>query len=102
LTYVKDIDEKIEEYAKLFGYSTFEISGTQEIFENAIFPLRKKLRTPFLIKGLSMPVLSIIACEMLEDELVYVLSKEPEIKRLFVVENRNSFRFVKKLRSEKS
>ncbi|HIH95063.1 TPA: DUF1638 domain-containing protein [Methanosarcina acetivorans] len=37
---------------------------------------------------------------MLEDELVYVLSKDPEIKRLFVVENRNSFRFVKKLKSE--
>jgi hypothetical protein len=47
-----------------------------------------------------MPVLSIVACEMLEDELVYVLSKDPEIKRLFVVENRNSFRFVKKLKSE--
>ena len=47
-----------------------------------------------------MPVLSVVACEMLEDELVYVLSKDPEIKRLFVVENRNSFRFVKKLRSE--
>ena len=52
------------------------------------------------LKGLSMPVLSVVACEMLEDELVYVLSKDPEIKRLFVVENRNSFRFVKKLRSE--
>ncbi|WP_158024156.1 DUF1638 domain-containing protein [Methanosarcina horonobensis] len=37
---------------------------------------------------------------MLEDELVYVLSKDPEIKRLFVVENRNSFRLVKKLKSE--
>jgi hypothetical protein len=47
-----------------------------------------------------MPVLSIVACEILEDELVYVLSKDPEIKRLFVVENRNSFRFVKKLKSE--
>ncbi|SFM30351.1 DUF1638 domain-containing protein [Methanolobus profundi] len=46
-----------------------------------------------------MPLLSIVACEMLEDELVYVLSKDPEIKRLFVVENRNSFRFVQKLRS---
>ncbi len=51
-------------------------------------------------KGLSMPVLSIVACEMLEDELVYVLSKDPEIKRLFVIENRTSFRFVKKLKSE--
>jgi len=47
-----------------------------------------------------MPILSIVACEILEDELVYVLSKDPEIKRLFVVENRNSFRFVKKLKSE--
>jgi Protein of unknown function (DUF1638). len=47
-----------------------------------------------------MSVLSIIACEILEDELVYVLSKDPEIKRLFVVENKNSFRFVKKLKSE--
>ncbi len=47
-----------------------------------------------------MPVLSIIACEMLEDELVYVLSKDLEIKHLFIVENRNSFRFVQKLKSE--
>jgi hypothetical protein len=47
-----------------------------------------------------MPVLSIVSCEILEDELVYVLSKDPEIKRLFVVENRNSFRFIKKLKSE--
>lgn len=45
-----------------------------------------------------MPVLSIIACEMLEDELVYVLSKDTEIKHLFVVANRNSFRFVQKLK----
>lgn len=47
-----------------------------------------------------MPVLSIIACEMLEDELVHVLAKDSEIKHLFVVTNGNSFRFVKKLRSE--
>lgn len=47
-----------------------------------------------------MPVLSIVACEMLEDELVYVLSKDSELKHLFVVENRNSFRFVQKLKSE--
>ncbi|MBP1909226.1 DUF1638 domain-containing protein [Methanolobus bombayensis] len=37
---------------------------------------------------------------MLEDELVHVLSTDLEIKRLFVVENRNSFRFVQKLKSE--
>nr|WP_321498387.1 DUF1638 domain-containing protein [uncultured Methanolobus sp.] len=47
-----------------------------------------------------MPILSIVACEMLEDELVHVLSKDSEIRHLFVVENRNSFRFVQKLKSE--
>jgi Protein of unknown function (DUF1638). len=47
-----------------------------------------------------MPVLSVVACEMLEDELVYVLSKDLEIKQLFVVENINSLRFVQKLKSE--
>ncbi|WP_269851949.1 DUF1638 domain-containing protein [Methanosarcina horonobensis] len=58
------------------------------------------MRSLLIKEGLSMPVLSIVACEMLEDELVYALSKDPEIKRLFVIENRNSFRFVKKLKSE--
>ncbi|HWR25366.1 MAG TPA: DUF1638 domain-containing protein [Methanosarcina sp.] len=37
---------------------------------------------------------------MLEDELVYVLSKDLEIKRLFVIEDRNSLRLAKKLKSE--
>ncbi len=46
-----------------------------------------------------MPVLSIIACEMLEDELVYVLSKDHDLNQLIVVENRQSFRFVRKLKS---
>jgi len=47
-----------------------------------------------------MPVLSIIACEMLEDELVYVLSKDQNTARLVLVENRQCFRFVRKLKSE--
>ncbi|MHC1753853.1 MAG: DUF1638 domain-containing protein [Methanosarcina sp.] len=46
-----------------------------------------------------MPVLSIIACGMLEDELAHVLSRDCEIKKLIVVENRNSFGFLHKLRS---
>lgn len=46
-----------------------------------------------------MPVLSIIACEMLEDELVYVLSKDQNAVRLVLVENRQCFRFVRKLKS---
>lgn len=46
-----------------------------------------------------MPVLSIIACEMLEDELSYVLSEDHNLNQLIVVENRQSFRFVRKLKS---
>ncbi len=45
-----------------------------------------------------MPVLSIIACGMLEDELVHVLSKDCELQQLIVVENRDSSGFVRKLR----
>lgn len=48
-----------------------------------------------------MPVLSIIACGMLEDELAYVLSEDHEIKQLIIVENRNIFEFLRKLKSEK-
>jgi len=46
-----------------------------------------------------MPVLSIIACGMLEDELAHVLSKDCELKQLIVVENRNNSGFLRKLRS---
>lgn len=51
------------------------------------------------MNGEPMPVLSIIACEMLEDELVYVLSKDHDLNQLIVVESRQSFRFVRKLKS---
>ncbi len=43
LTYVKDFDEKVEEYAKLFGYSIFEISGNQEIFEKCYQSIKNEL-----------------------------------------------------------
>jgi hypothetical protein len=46
-----------------------------------------------------MPVLSIVACRMLEDELVHVLSKDRELQQLIVVENRESLGFLRKLRS---
>ncbi len=45
-----------------------------------------------------MPVMSIIACGMLEDELVHVLSNDRELKQLIVVENRDSSGFLRKLR----
>lgn len=47
-----------------------------------------------------MPVLSIIACGMLEDELVHVLSKYHELKLLIVVENRDNLRFLRKVKSK--
>lgn len=46
-----------------------------------------------------MPVLSIIACGMLEDELVHVLIRDCEIRQLIVVENNNISGFLRKLRS---
>lgn len=52
------------------------------------------------MSGEPMPVLSIISCEMLEDELVYVLSKDHDLNQLIVVENRQSFRLVRKLKSK--
>ncbi|MBN2487894.1 MAG: DUF1638 domain-containing protein [Methanosarcinaceae archaeon] len=47
-----------------------------------------------------MPVLSIIACGMLEDELAYVLSEDRDLKQLIIVENVESFSLLKKFRSE--
>ena len=47
-----------------------------------------------------MPVLSTIACEMLEDELVHVLSKDSELKQLIIVENRDNLEFLQKLKSK--
>lgn len=43
-----------------------------------------------------MPVLSIIACDMLEDELAYVLSKD--IEQLILVEKRDCFGLHRKLK----
>ncbi len=43
LMYVKDFDERVEEYAEMFGYSIFEINGDQEIFENCYRSLKNEL-----------------------------------------------------------
>ncbi len=47
-----------------------------------------------------MPVLSIIACDMFEDELAYVLSKDSKLEQLILVEKRECFRLQRKLRSQ--
>jgi len=46
-----------------------------------------------------MPVLSIIACGMLEDELAYVLSEDSELAGLVLVENNEHFGLQRKLKS---
>ena len=46
-----------------------------------------------------MPVLSIIACGMLEDELAYVLSGDRELAQLILVENSEHFGLERKLKS---
>lgn len=43
LDYVKDFDKKIDECASLFGYSTFEISGNQEIFEKCYHSIKNEI-----------------------------------------------------------
>jgi len=54
----------------------------------------------FRSKFENMPVLSIVACGMLEDELVHILSKDSELKQLIVVENRGNLEFLRKLKSK--
>ncbi|WP_407282612.1 DUF1638 domain-containing protein [Methanolobus sp. WCC1] len=44
LTYVKDFDEKIDEFAKMFGYSTFEVKGNQVIFEKCYFSIKDEIK----------------------------------------------------------
>ena len=46
-----------------------------------------------------MPVLSIIACGMLEDELAYVLSGDRELAQLILIENTEHFGLQRKLKS---
>lgn len=46
-----------------------------------------------------MPVLSIIACGMLKDELAHVLSQDGELQQLILVENRESQGFFRELRA---
>jgi hypothetical protein len=47
-----------------------------------------------------MPVLSIIACRIFEDELAHILSNDKKLEQLIVVENKDSFGLLRKLRSE--
>ncbi|AKB25291.1 hypothetical protein MSMTP_1822 [Methanosarcina sp. MTP4] len=47
-----------------------------------------------------MPLLSIIACRIFEDELTHVLSSDRELEQLIVVEGRDSFGLLRKLKSE--
>ncbi len=46
-----------------------------------------------------MPVLSIIACDMLEDELAYVLSNDSQLEQLILVEKMECFGLHRKLKS---
>lgn len=46
-----------------------------------------------------MPVLSIIACDMLEDELAYVLSKDSDLEQMILVEKTECFGLQRKLKS---
>ncbi len=43
LEYVKDIDAKIKEFADLFGYTTFEVPGNQDIFRDCYFSIKNEI-----------------------------------------------------------
>jgi len=47
-----------------------------------------------------MPVLSIIACKMLEDELVHLLSADREVRELLIVDGREALSLSAKLRAQ--
>ncbi|MCX6678334.1 MAG: hypothetical protein NTU95_10405 [Methanothrix sp.] len=47
-----------------------------------------------------MPVLSIIACKMLEDELVHLLSADGEVRELLLVDGRECMSLSAKLRAQ--
>ncbi|MCK9440823.1 MAG: DUF1638 domain-containing protein, partial [Methanothrix sp.] len=47
-----------------------------------------------------MPVLSIVACRMLEDELVHLLSVDREVRELLLVDGMQSLSISEKLRSQ--
>jgi hypothetical protein len=47
-----------------------------------------------------MPVLSIVACRMLEDELVHLLSADQEVRELLLVDGREALSLSAKLRAQ--
>ena len=47
-----------------------------------------------------MPVLSIIACKIFEDEIAHIISSDRELEQLIVVESKDSFGLLRKLKSD--
>jgi len=47
-----------------------------------------------------MPVLSIIACRIFEDELAHIISSDRELEQLIVMEGKDSFGLLRKLKSD--
>lgn len=44
-----------------------------------------------------MPVITIIGCRMFEDEIMHLLENDPQIKKVFVVENEDCKGIVRKM-----
>ncbi|MGB7571558.1 MAG: hypothetical protein WBL87_07360, partial [Methanothrix sp.] len=47
-----------------------------------------------------MPVLSIIACKMLEDEIVHLLSSDREVEELILLDGKETQSLSRKLKSQ--
>lgn len=44
-----------------------------------------------------MPVMSIISCEVMQDEIIWILENDPSIDEIIVVEKENIFEFIEKM-----
>ena len=47
-----------------------------------------------------MPIMSIISCKIMQDEIIWILENDSSIDEIIVVENENIREFVEKLNKE--
>lgn len=45
-----------------------------------------------------MTVMGIIGCRVFEDEIVHVLSNDPEVRRIYLIKNKENVGFLNKLK----
>ncbi len=77
----------------IFNHQVFKVKNTISKKYSRFTQNYQKINIYF------MKILSIIACDMLEDELTYVLSKDNSLEQLILVEKKECFGLQRKLKS---